>query len=299
MTEQPPRDNLRGAAWLFADMGLNIWALSIVKALGLGYPPAQIVFLRAAVGLLLLVPLIVHRRSAFRRVPHLWLQVLRVALSAVTLTASYFAIARVPLALYTTMNFTRPMVVMLLAAVVLRERITARQWGAAALAMTGIVIATDPAATPLGIGLAALLLVVLTGSGAVIVTRALRGTPEIVMMTFYTVGLGLCTLPFAMSDWVAVPADELPVLLLIGVFAQAGQLCFLRAHFLGEAGVLSVLGYASLLVSVTVGYLLFDEMPGPRFFAGAALVIVAALTLGLPGRRRGRGAGDPGRQPGR
>ena len=58
MTARPPRDNLRGVAWLIADMSLNIWALSIVKWLGAGYPATQIVFIRALTGLILISPLI-------------------------------------------------------------------------------------------------------------------------------------------------------------------------------------------------------------------------------------------------
>jgi S-adenosylmethionine uptake transporter len=286
MTPDAPRDNIRGSAWLFADMALNIWALGIVKALGLGYPVAQIVFLRAVIGLVLLSPWILRNRAAFAVVPDLPLQILRIALSATTLTASYFAISRVPLALFTTMNFTRPLVVMVLAALLLRERITPAQWGAAVLAMVGVVIAIDPDATTLGPGLWALALVVLTGSGAVIVTRRLRGTPTLVLMTFYTVGLGLCTLPFALWSWQSIPLDHLVPLLAIGVFAQSAQACFLRAHYNGDAGVLSVLGYMSLPLSTAAGYFAFGEVPTLRFYAGAALVVLAAASLTVSGRRR-------------
>ncbi len=286
MTPDAPRDNIRGGAWLFADMALNIWALGIVKALGLGYPVAQIVFLRAVIGLVLLSPWILRNRAAFAVVPDLPLQILRIALSAATLTASYFAISRVPLALFTTMNFTRPLVVMVLAALLLRERITPAQWGAAALAMVGVVIAIDPDGTTPGPGLWALALVVLTGSGAVIVTRRLRGTPTLVLMTSYTVGLGLCTLPFALWSWQPIPMDHLVPLLAIGVFAQSAQACFLRAHYNGDAGVLSVLGYMSLPLSTAAGYLAFGEVPTLRFYAGAALVVLAAASLTVSGRRR-------------
>ena len=285
MTKDAPRDNIKGGAWLFADIALNIWALGIVKALGLGYPVAQIVFLRAMIGLLLLSPWILRNRAAFAVVPDLPLQILRIALSAATLTASYFAISRVPLALFTTMNFTRPLVVMVLAALLLRERITPAQWGAAALAMVGVVIAIDPDGTTLGPGLWALALVVLTGSGAVIVTRRLRATPTLVLMTFYTVGLGLCTLPFALWSWQPIPMDHLVPLLAIGVFAQSAQACFLRAHYNGDAGVLSVLGYMSLPLSTAAGYLAFGEVPTLRFYAGAALVVLAAASLTVSGRR--------------
>lgn len=285
MSTDAPRDNLKGGAWLLADMALNIWALGIVKALGLGYPVAQIVFLRAAIGLLLLSPWIIRNRTDFASVPDLPLQILRVGLSASTLTASYFAISRVPLALFTTMNFTRPLVVMVLAALLLRERITPSQWGAAAIAMIGVVIAIDPDGTMFGPGLLALALVILTGSGAVIVTRRLRDTPTIVLMTFYTVGLGLCTLPFALWSWQPIPTDHLAPLLAVGVFAQTAQACFLRAHYNGDAGVLSVLGYVSLPLSTAAGYFAFAETPTLRFYAGAALVVLAAASLTVSRRR--------------
>lgn len=286
MTPDAPRDNVTGGAWLFADMALNIWALGIVKALGLGYPAAQIVFLRAGIGLLLLLPWIYRKRHAFVVIPSVPLQVFRVALSAATLTASYFAIARVPLALFTTMNFTRPLVVMILAALVLRERITPGQWLAAALAMVGVVIAIDPQGAAIGPGLLALALVILTGSGAIIVTRRLRETPTIVLMTFYTVGLGVCTLPFALWSWQPIPSDHLAPLLAIGVFAQAAQACFLRAHYNGDAGVLAVLGYMSLPLSTAAGYFAFGETPTVRFLAGATLVVVAAASLTVKRRLR-------------
>lgn len=279
MSTDAPRDNLKGGAWLLADMALNIWALSIVKALGLGYPVAQIVFLRAAIGLLLLSPWVLRHRAAFAAVPDWPLQILRIGLSAATLTASYFAISRVPLALFTTMNFTRPLVVMVLAALLLGERVTPKQWLAAAVAMVGVVIAIDPDGTTFGPGLMALALVILTGSAAVIVTRRLRSTPTLVLMTFYTVGLGLCTLPFALWSWQPIPSHHLVPLLAIGVFAQGAQACFLRAHYNGDAGVLSVLGYLSLPVSTAAGYFVFGEIPTLRFYAGAALVVLAAASL--------------------
>ena len=289
MTADPPRDNLKGGAWLLADMALNIWALGIVKALGLDYPAAQIVFLRAAIGLLLLLPWIYRDRHRFRRIPDLPLQALRVALSAATLTASYFAISHIPLALFTTLNFTRPLIVMLMAAVLLRERITSGQWVAAAAAMIRVVVAIDPQGAAVGSGLAALTLAIVLGCAAIITTRRLRATPTIVLMTFYAAGLAICTAPFAIATWTPIVQDHLLPLLAIGVFAQAAQLCFLRAHYNGDAGVLSVLGYMSLPLSMAAGYFVFSEDPTLRFLIGALIVICAAASLTFRGKIRAPG----------
>ncbi|MEL7345456.1 MAG: DMT family transporter [Pseudomonadota bacterium] len=281
MKADAPRDNLKGGAWLIADLSLNIWALSIVKWLGADYPSTQIVFIRALTGLILIAPLIWMQRAAFRNVEDLGFHALRVALSVITLTASFFAIARVPFAIFTALNFTRPVVTMVMAALLLREVIGPRRWIAAGVALVGVVIAANPTEVPWSVGMAALVVVIITGSGAIIATRRLRAAPPIVLMTFYTAGLAACTAPFSLATWTPLdPAHILP-LLLVGAFSQLAQLCFLRAHYHGEAGFLSVLSYLSLVLSVSVGYFVFAEIPGIEFALGAVLVIAAALWVTL------------------
>lgn len=282
------RGNLSGGAWLLADLSLNIWALSIVKAMGLDFPPAQLVLLRALVGFLLMLPWIWQARGRFARVADPGLHLLRVALSAITLTASFFAIARVPLALFTAMNFTRPLILMAMAALVLSEHVPPRRWVAGLVALAGVVIAVDVSG-PDGFtwGLPALFVTVVGGTGAVIVTRRLKATPTIVLMAFYTGGLGLLVAPFAAVAWRPVAPAEWPLLLAVGVFAQAAQFCFLQAHKRAEAAFLAVLGYGSLVMSAAVGYLVFGETVTLRFAVGAALIVTAAAwgTGLLPVRR--------------
>ena len=284
MSDAAPRDNLKGGAWLIADMSLNIWALSIVKWLGADYPSTQIVFLRALVGLVLIAPAAWRQRAVFRALPDLPLHLVRVGFAVVTLTASFFAIPRVPMATFTAVNFTRPLMTMVMAAIFLREDIGRRRWIAAGIAFVGILIAVNPRELPWNAGLAAMALVVLTGSAAVIATRRLRGAPTIVMMLFYTAGLTLCSAPFTALAWTPVqPAHWLP-LILVGAFAQSAQACFLRAHYHGAAGFLAVLAYLSLVFSVSVGFVVFGERPGPAFALGAALVVAAALWVSLEAR---------------
>ncbi len=270
-------DNLHAAGWLLLDMSLNIWALTIVKASGADYPAAQLVFLRAAAGLVVLTPWILRQRHVFSAPGSAGLHVLRIGLSATALMTSFFAIARLPFALFTAVNFTRPIVLMLLAATLLGERISRRRWLAVAAGLAGAVIAVGPGDVQLSPALAALMVTVIAGSGAVIVTRRLKGTPPLVMMTAYTAGLALVTAPLALSGWATVPAADWPFLLSIGLFAQAAQLCFLRAHWLGDAGVLGPVSYLSLVLTTGVGYVVFAEVPDAALVAGAAIIILAAL----------------------
>lgn len=271
-----PRNFLAGA-WLLADMCLNIWALTIVKAIGLDYSAWQIVFLRAVIGLMMMLPWIYQSRERFVNVDNMPLHILRVALSTLTLTTSFFAISRLPFALFTAINFTRPLVLMALAAILLRERITGKQWCAGLICLIGVVIALEPSGIRFNWGVPALFTTVLFGTLAIIVTRKLSETPTVVMMTFYTAGLAVLSAPFAFWSWSTMQASDVFILIAVGVFAQTAQFCFLQAHKWGEAGFLAVLGYSSLLLTTAVGYLIFDEVPTFAFSIGAVLIIVATL----------------------
>jgi S-adenosylmethionine uptake transporter len=262
-------------------MSLNIWALSIVKAIGLGYPAFQIVFLRALVGLVLMLPWILRQRQLFVGLSDLHLHALRVVFSAIALTASFYAIARLPLALFTAISFTRPILTMIAAVLILREAISGGRWVAALIGLIGVVIAVEPSTLSGGSGLVAQVITVLAATAVVIVTRQLVEAPTLVMMTFYTAGLTLIAAPFALSSWQPVPAEQWPALIAIGAFAQSAQFCFLRAHRYGQAAFLAVLSYASLLFSTAVGYFVFNEIPSFSFWAGASLIIAATLWITL------------------
>lgn len=274
-------DNLQAGLWLIADMCLNIWAISIVKALGGGYPSWQIVFLRALVGLALLLPWVWRDRQAFANIEHWGLQILRIALSTLTLTASFFAVARLPLALFMTMNFTRPLVLIAMAALVLGEKVPWVRWAAGAVGLVGILIALNPDNVPWSWGLLAVAITVFSGTAAIIVTRKLKGTPAVVMMAFYTGGLALLTAVPAQQTWVPIAPDHLPYLLAVGVFSQCAQFCFLQAHWKGDAGFLGPLGYSSLIVSGTVGFLIFNEVPTLNTIIGAAIIVLATTLLSI------------------
>lgn len=269
------RDNLWASAWLIGDMSLNIWALSIVKAMGADYGAVQLVFLRSATGLILVGPWAWRQRKAFVSIDQLPLHALRIGLSVLTLAASFFAIARIPFALFTAVNFVRPILLMIMAALLLGERIARPRWIAAFLGLAGAFIAINPDATALNWGVLALLVAVTTGTLAVIITRQLKGTPTVVMMLFYTGGLALASAPFAAYSWHPVDASDWPLLLAIGLFAQAAQFCFLKAHWLGDAGVLGPVSYLSLVLSTAAGFVFFSEVPTLQLAIGALIILAA------------------------
>lgn len=265
-----------GLAWLLADMTLVTGMTALVKAGSATYPAVQLVFIRAAIGLVFILPLIWRHRHHLRRVNHPWRNVSRVTCNAVALSSNFIAIGLLPLATVNAVGFSRPLVTMALAVFLLGETVSRLRWAGAAIAFLGVLVIVSPSSMVWNLGLAAVFASVVFGALATIQTRMLKDENTTVMMVFYTVGLALITAVPAALFWVPVAADDWAPLLMIGLLAQIGQYCWLRAYQSTSASLLAPIGYLSVVFSAGAGYIFFAEIPEPRVFAGV-VVILAAL----------------------
>ncbi|WP_010138290.1 DMT family transporter [Oceanicola sp. S124] len=272
-----------GVAWLLSDMTLVTGMTVLVKKMGADYPAVQLVFLRSLLGLLLILPLVWRDRARLRAMQDPLRNGFRVMCNAGALTANFVALGALPLAMVNAVSYLRPVVTMLLAIALLGEQVPRARWIAAAGILAGVALAVGPdlagaggTALPLA-GLIAVTLSLGLGAMATVQTRALRSESPTVMMLFYTAGLTLLTaLPAALA-WQPVQTAHWPALLGIGVLAQAGQYCFLRAYRAAEASRLAPFSYSSIVFAISAGWLFFAERPSWHLLAGACVILVVLL----------------------
>lgn len=119
-----------------------------------------------------MAPWIWLARARFREARAPDLHLLRVMRSTAALTCSFNAIARLPLALFTAIDFTRPLAMIGLAALFLGERATPHRWVAAGIGLRGVLLAVRPDHGVVNLALLALLATVVTGTAAIVVTRS-------------------------------------------------------------------------------------------------------------------------------
>ncbi|MCC2097551.1 MAG: DMT family transporter, partial [Hyphomicrobiales bacterium] len=126
------------AAWSFTAM------LICVRFLGGRYPAIEVVFFRAMVGLLFVVPpLLSHGLPGLgTNVFHLHLT--RAAFGLAAMLAYYSAAPYLPLADITTYSFAIPLCVTLGAVLVLKEKVDAQRWLATFIGFVGVVIMLRP-----------------------------------------------------------------------------------------------------------------------------------------------------------
>ncbi|AJY47135.1 DMT family transporter [Martelella endophytica] len=277
----------QGIAWLLTDMALVTFMSALVKANSVAYPAIQLVFIRALIGLLFILPMIIRNRAELTNMRYPLRNAFRVTCNAIALTSNFLAFAMLRLVMVNALGFTRPLVTMGLAALLLGERVSRLRWLGAALAFGGALIIVSPDEIALNPGIFVVIASIVFGATATIQTRRLKDESTIVMMVFYTVGLALLTGIPAVILWQPVPLSHWPVLALIGLLAQAGQYCWLRAYQKSDASVLAPFGYLSVFFAAAAGFFFFGEIPPPRIFIGVAVILVALQgTRWIEGRRR-------------
>jgi len=276
-----------GFTWLAGDMLLVTVMTVLVKAGGASYPAVQMVFIRSLIGLVSVLPLAWRHRRALRETKHWGRHAFRVLCNTLALNANFAALTALPLALANAIGFMRPLVVLALATVLLGERSGPWRWIGAAIGFAGVLVMVAPGEVTWNIGILAALGSVIFGSLATVQTRALARENTTVLMVFYTVGLSVFTAIPAIFSWQPVASADWPLLLAIGVLAQIGQYCFLRAYQSTPANLLAPMGYLSIVLATLAGFLAFGEVPAATTIIGTTIIIGALLLttrLDRPGR---------------
>jgi drug/metabolite transporter (DMT)-like permease len=274
-------------------MLLSIFMFSFGDALGkflvATYSVGQLLWLRACAALIVLVPSIWQHRREFMRLERPWLQLLRVILSTLEVAAFFLATVYLPLADVITYYLACPIFVTALSAIVLRERVGWRRWSAVLIGFCGVLIALRPSSQTISWPAMIALGGSLSFAMLMLITRSLRGTPDIVLASSQFAGtfvLGALLSPFG---WVAPSIGSLSLFAAAGCISVAALLCVNRSLKLAPASVVVPYQYSMIVWAVIFGYVVFGDVPSLATIAGAAIIIGAGFYIFLREREIGRG----------
>jgi drug/metabolite transporter (DMT)-like permease len=253
------------------------------------YSVGQLMLLRSSVSLLLLAPMIWRRRAGFRSIERPWLQLLRVVLSTVDISAFFLAVSYLPLADVITYYLAAPIFVTALSAIVLQERVGWRRWSAILIGFCGVLIALQPSVQTVTWPA----MIALAGSTAfavlMLVTRLLRATEDIVLASTQFAGSLVLGALLAPLGWVAPSWGSLGLFALSGAVSVCALLCVNRSLKLAPASVVTPYQYSMIVWAVMFGYAVFGDVPSSATILGVSIIIGAGLYIFLRERRLGRG----------
>lgn len=246
------------------------------------YSVAQLMAVRSLSALVVLTPFVLRDAGRMWRVERPALQALRAGLLAVEGIGFYAAVAYLPLADVVTYWLAAPIYVAALAPLVLGERVPAAVWAAIGLGFVGVVLALEPSRDSLTPEAGIALLGSTAFSGAMLLGRKLRGTPDTVMVGWQIVGALIASgaiLAFGAEVWQPTPPRDLAALCLLGVVAMGAHMLVNRSFKHAEAAVVMPYQYSLLIWAIVFGAVFFADMPRPAMLLGAALIVVSGLFI--------------------
>lgn len=283
------RQRLKGIALMCGAVASFACLDAIAKYLGGHMDTLQIVWARYTSAFLLTFLLSNPiRRPGIIRTTRPWLQLGRSFLLVGSTVFNFWAYRYLQLDEALAIMFSTPFLVAALAGPVLGEWIGWRRWAAICVGFAGVLLVVRP-----GIGgfqWAALLSLASAFCYAIysIATRVLSRTDSNETTLFYSNVVGaVVMLPVLPFVW--TPPSEMvhaALMVVMGVFASLGHYLLIAGHRLAPASVLSPFIYTQLIWAVTLGYLVFGDIPNQWTVAGATIVIASGLYLIHRERRR-------------
>ena len=281
-------DDLRRGALLMLASGLLFPAMgALVKHMSAQLPNEMVVFFRSVMGLLALLPWVLHRGVGQLKTKklggHLWR-----GLAGVSAMYCYFyAIAHLPLAEAVLLNYSTPLFIPFIAALWLGEQVSMRLWAAIGVGFAGIVLILKPGLgmfTPVSlIGLASGMF----GALAMVSIRRLSKTEPTLRIVFYfsVVCTAVSAVPLAWR-WQTPDPGLWTLLMLMGALASLAQLLLTRAYSHAPAAQVGPFTYSTVVFAAAIGWMFWGEIPDLLSFGGTALVCLAGImTIRFAGQR--------------
>ena len=260
----------------------------LAKVLGQqGMPILIVVWARAVFGALMTLPFAIRAEglAAFR--PRRPLHHLSRAVLLFCATFLFFqALKHLPIADALAIFFVNPLVIVILSALILRERVGPRRWAAVAVGFVGTLIIIRPGLVEVNPGTFYAL-----GSGValgsyLVMTRHIAGAANAMVLTFQTstIGAALMTLALPLLWQMPDPAQWL-MLVGLGVVATLGHVLITMAYEHGEASLLAPLAFTEIIMATVFGWWFFNDLPDRWTVLGVAILIGSAIYISIRERR--------------
>ncbi len=291
----PQSSNLRGA--LLALFAFAVFATHdvLIKYLGEGYSPFQIVFFSVLFGFPFVTVLLLRDQTeANLRPTHPWWSLARTLASVITAFTVFYAFTVLPLAQTYAILFASPLLITLLAIPLLGEKVGWRRGLAVVIGLAGVIVVLRPGQTDLALGHVAALIGAVSSAFASVIVRKIGRVERSVVLILYPMVANFvlmgAALPFVYQP---MPLIDLGAQAVIAALALIGTACVIAAYRLASAITVAPMQYSQILWATFFGLVLFDEQLDWATIIGSAIIIASGIYIVLRESRGGRSSNTP------
>ena len=220
----------------------------------------------------------------------------------------YISLTFMTLAMTSALFFSCPFFMSMFAKFFLKEKIGIRRWSAIFVGFVGVLIVLNPSLEEFNFFKLAPVACALCYATSMTITKYTSSKDSIYtqmtwlyifaifasIIIFLVSGDGKfnnfsdSTMQFIFREWFTNPAEAWPYVLVMGIVASISFFCVFSAYSIASPSIVSLFEYSYIVWAMLAGYILFETVPVPRTFVGAAIIIGAGFYIYFREKVRGQ-----------
>ncbi|WP_068318872.1 DMT family transporter [Polycladidibacter hongkongensis] len=218
-----------------------------------------------------------------------WMQMARGLFLAVASLFFFSAVKFLPLPDAIATFFVQPMILTVLSAVFLGERVGPRRWAAVTLGLVGVLIVIRPGSSVFSAYSLLPLCAATCFACYLLLTRKLSGSASLLGIQFSTGLAGTLVLgplllvstalDFEPGAFIMPQGTQWLMLLCMGAISSLGHLLVVLAFNNAPASLLAPINYLEIVSATVFSYFIFDEVPTGITWLGIALITAGGIYI--------------------
>ncbi len=278
------RENYVGSCLMVISMAAFAVEDSVIKVVSGFLPVGQILFLLGIGGTAsFFLTALILRRKIWTSDVLTWPMHLRVILEIVGRVFYSLALAFTSLASSTMILQATPIVVVVGAAIIFREKVSILRWVAVFTGLLGVLIIIQPTADNFSFLSVLAVLGMLGFAGRDLASRAVSKSLNIFtlgMHGFMSVAMSGIILTLFFDESFLWPDIKTGLFLMLGVLlGVVGYSAIVSAMRIGEVSVITPFRYSRIIFGLAIGVFIFDESISLSSVLGCILVVMSSLVV--------------------
>ncbi|RDI60854.1 DMT family transporter [Microvirga subterranea] len=263
-----------------------------LKTLTTRYPVGEVVFFRSAFALLPLLVWLAWQGDLINsvRTRNLGGHIKRGLIGTAGMYLGFAALSYLPLHDSIAIGYASPLIVVILAAVLLKEKVRAYRWSAVGIGFVGVLIMLSPylkietftGGFDGGPSLGALfaLLGAFCSAGAMIQVRRLTATEKTGAIVFYFFILASVLSLFTIFlGWRVPDATDMMLFVVGGILGGIGQILLTQSYRFADTSIIAPFEYTTMIWALLFGWFMFGDLPTSTMLTGATIVAGTGLFI--------------------
>ncbi|MBO6825090.1 MAG: DMT family transporter [Sneathiella sp.] len=277
-----PNNNMMGILYICAAMLM----MSSMDAVGkwlveAEYSVFQILFIRSCINFCILFSLMPFLGGVqLIKTKRFGAHAIRGLLGFIAPALFFTSLQSLELAEATVIFFVAPFIMTALSVPLFKEKVGIHRWGAILVGFCGVLYVMQPTSGIFDPAAFFVLGASLCYSIMMLASRWLGKTDRTYTIVFFvTFWTSIATGFVAPFFWKPIPLEHVMVVGLMAVLSLLGNVFIVKAFTMGEVGVITPFEYSSLIWALSIGYLVFGEVPGDHGWVGMAIILASGLYM--------------------